>query len=150
MTPGPSDDRGTDHEHPVLLDELWAADEPEALSEGGTHLLDLVAAVDFLARGIRPGFTVWDALEEALRWWLTTDTRPADDEEWQPGDPDPLSTQLAQLVERLHDDPATTAAEILQQAIRRWASIDAQHFNAGYHWPHPAPRREFPPPAITD
>ena len=35
-------------------------DEP---AEGGTWLLDLVAAVDYLRRGIRPDITVWDALD---------------------------------------------------------------------------------------
>lgn len=40
----------------------------ESLEEAGTWLLDLVAAVDHLRRGIRPGITVWDAIEEALRW----------------------------------------------------------------------------------
>lgn len=38
-------------------------------AEGGACLLDLVAAVDFLRRGDRNGLTVWDALEEAIRWW---------------------------------------------------------------------------------
>jgi hypothetical protein len=42
-------------------------DAGEVLAEGGTWLLDVVAAVDHLGRGHRPGFTVWDALEEALR-----------------------------------------------------------------------------------
>ena len=42
----------------------------DELAEGGTWLLDLVAAVDYLRRGIRPGITVWDALGESLRWLL--------------------------------------------------------------------------------
>ena len=32
--------------------------------------LDVVSAVDYLSRGHRPGLTVYDALEEALRWHI--------------------------------------------------------------------------------
>mgnify|MGYP006883575816 CR=1 FL=1 len=35
--------------------------------------LDVVSAVDYLSRGHRPGLTVYDALEEALRWREATD-----------------------------------------------------------------------------
>src|SRR5690606_24399116 len=54
---------------PMHNEATWQlTDEP---AEGGTWLLDLVAAVDYLRRGIRPNITVWDALDEALRWLLT-------------------------------------------------------------------------------
>ena len=44
----------------------------EPLDEGGTWLLDLVSAVDHLRRGYRPGFTVWDALADAIEWAAPT------------------------------------------------------------------------------
>ena len=51
-------------EHP------WSTvDDAEPLAEGDAWLLDLVSAVDYLRRGLRPDFTVWDALAEAIRWW---------------------------------------------------------------------------------
>ena len=55
------------------FDDLFRSPEDlepvEDLTEGGSWLLELVAAVDFLGRGDRHGLTVWDALEEAMRWW---------------------------------------------------------------------------------
>lgn len=108
----------------------------EVLAEGGMWLLDLVAAVDHLRRGHRPGFTVWDALEEALRWTLP----PGDNEEpWS--SPDPLRDTLRQFL----DDAAPTA-ERVQTAVRRWVTAMADRYNDGHHWPHPAARRGFPPP----
>src|SRR5688572_19834970 len=44
--------------------------QPEPLTEGGPLLLDVVSVVDHMRRGVRPGFTVWIAIEEALRWWI--------------------------------------------------------------------------------
>jgi len=111
------------------------------LAEGGTWLLDLVAAVDHLRRGHRPGFTVWDALEEALRWTL-----PAcdDAEPWNSSDP------LRDMLRRFLDDPAATPARV-QTAVRQWVTAMADRYNDGHHWPHPAARRGFPPPLrVTD
>jgi hypothetical protein len=108
----------------------------EVLAEGGTWLLDLVAAVDHLGRGHRPGFTVWDALEEALRW-----TRPTGDDEELWDSPDPLADSLGRFV-----DASGPAAERLQAAVRRWVTAMADRYNNGHHWPHPAARRGFPPP----
>ena len=98
----------------------------EAFDEGGTWLLDLVAAVDHLRRGHRPGITVWEALEEA-----TTD--PAEDD-FEPG-PGPIDWQT------------------IQAPLRRWLLAMADRYNDGHHWPHPAARRPFPPvlldPSVT-
>jgi hypothetical protein len=112
----------------------------EVLAEGGTWLLDLVAAVDHLGRGNRPGFTVWDALEEALRW-----TRPTGDDDEELWDsPDPLADSLGRFL-----DTSGPTAERLQTAVRRWVTAMAERYNNGHHWPHPAPRRGFPPPLLT-
>lgn len=111
----------------------------ESLAEGGTWLLDLVSAVDHLRRGHRPGFTVWDALEEALRWTL-----PAGDDAESWNSPDPLKDALRRFL----DDPAP-ASERVQTAVRRWVAAMADRYNDGHHWPHPVARRGFPPPLLT-
>ena len=120
--------------HPLTPDN----DDGEVLAEGGTWLLDVVAAVDHLRRGHRPGFTVWGALEEALRWSQPT----SDDAAWD--SPDPLADSLGRFVET-----PGSAAERLQAAVRRWVTAMAERYNNGHHWPHPVPRRGFPPPLHT-
>lgn len=110
---------------------------PENLDEGGTWMLDLVAAVDHLRRGIRPGITVWYALEEAL--CSTTD------------DADDAGATVDRLCVALSDGLAASdldAATTIQSAIRRWALAMADRYNDGHHWPHPVDRRGFPPPEI--
>ena len=114
---------------PFTSEEL-EGDDP---ADGATWLLDLVAAVDHLRRGIRPSLTVWDALEEALR---------TDEPDWD--DPDPLRTTLHEFLVRTRR-PADLD---LQTGIRRWVLAAADHFNDGHHWPHPAARRGFPSPSI--
>lgn len=114
---------------PFTVEEV-EGDDP---SDGAAWLLDLVAAVDHLRRGLRPGLTVWDAIEEALR---------AGEPDWD--DPDPLRTTLQDLLSRT-SRPADLE---LQAGIRRWVLATGQRFNDGHHWPHPIPRRGFPAPSI--
>ena len=116
----------------------FTADRSEPLGEGGTWLLDLVAAVDYLARGYRPNFTVWDALEEALRWTLPTDDDTARNV------PDPLAHTLCRFLDSC-DAPVAVA---LQTAVRRWVVTMADRCNNGRYWPHPVARRGFPPPHL--
>lgn len=122
----------------LFTDTNPAADD---LAEGGTWLLDLVAAVDHLRRGYRPNLTVWDALGEALDQHLN-----GEQDRRQPptAERDPLRAALAQLV--FGGDDATAAQ--LQAATRRWATTMADRYNEGHHWPHPHPRRGFPPPTL--
>lgn len=115
-------------------------DVSEPLNEGGTWLLDLIAAVDHLRRGHRHGFTVWDALEEALRWTLPDDGQDA---EWD--SPDPLAETLSQVLGQV-DVPVAVAFQV---AVRRWVDATADRYNAGHHWPHPVARRTFPPNRAT-
>ena len=128
-------------------DHPWSTvDDAEPLAEGGGWLLDLVSAVDYLRRGLRPDFTVWDALAEAIRWWneeqLATDGVLAPELcegfwEWN----DPLREVLRGLVALCDSDGTHDTAAVVQQAIRRWTIIMGARFNAGYPWPHPgAPR----------
>lgn len=105
----------------------------EPTEDGGTWLLDLVAAVDHLRRGLRPGLTVWDAIDEALR---------TGEPDWD--SPDPLRGTLAALLDRT----AGTLDVEIQAAVRRWVLAAAGRYNNGLHWPHPAPRRGFPPPTV--
>lgn len=97
-------------------------DAAESAADGGTWLLDL-AAVDHLRRGIRPGLTVWDALEEALR---------TSDPIWE--DPDPLRSTLTDFLAR-----TTGPADVdLQGAVRGWVLAAAARYNDGHHWPIPS------------
>jgi hypothetical protein len=123
----------------------------EDLHNGGTHLLDLVVAVDHLARGLRHDFTVWDALDEALRWWLTEHMSPAGGAVEEPAtlDGDSLGSHMSQALELVGSNPHFTLADVLQQAVRHWTTTMADRLNGGYHWPHPSSRRDFPPPQVT-
>ena len=115
-------------------------EHPEALDDGGSGLLDLVAAVDYLRRGLRPGITVWDAIAEALQW-----TVPAGPDT---SSSDPLRAALTEVLSTNKNDTMVT----IQTAIRRWLETMADRYNDGYQWPHPAARRGFPPPRrdLTD
>ncbi len=142
---------------PDSYDDLFRAEKDgpmsEDLTEGGSHLLDLVAAVDFLRRGDRHGLTVWDALEEALRWWTAeraSAVAGVSDPEFADlvwGDPDPLRSSMAHLLGAT-DTVATDVA--IQQAVRRWATTMSSLYNDGVPWPDPVSRRPFPPLAVSD
>ena len=125
--------------------ELIPLDHPvEPLDEGGAWLLDLVAAVDHLRRGIRPGITVWNALEEALRWHTpTADGNEPSEPAWN--DPDPLRSTVGRFLDRAS---GLTSVEA-QIAVRHWVLAMAARYNDGHHWPHPTPRRSFPPPLFA-
>lgn len=122
--------------HPFTGPDAFAV--VEDLAEGGTWLLDLVSAVDHLRRGHRPGLTVWAALNEALDAYVDDDPRPAD------ASNDTLGARFRRLAEHADLQGAGSA----QAALRRWVTTMADRYNNGRHWPHPAPRRGFPPPAI--
>jgi hypothetical protein len=112
--------------------------------------LDVVSAVDYLSRGHRPGLTVYDALEEALRWHV--DARVTDYDmraavthrhnlPWD--DPDPLHTALERIV---HDHPPVTADEspvaaFVHLALAVWVTRMSEQYNASCPWVHPRTRR---------
>jgi hypothetical protein len=126
----------------------------EDLATGGTWLLDLVAAVDFLRRGDRHGLTVWDALEEAGRWWVAERVSLIEgvpdpdiaDLAW--GDPDPLRSAIRRLLAASALDTDVTIDVALQQAVRRWITTMAERYNDNQPWPHPAARKAFPAPVL--
>lgn len=122
---------------PTLLQHLDGG-EGEVLAEGGTWLLDLVAAVDYLHRGARPGITVWDAIGEAVRWSAAESLDAAADEA------DPSAVVVGLSLAGLTRGEAV----VLQASIRRWVLVMADRYNEGCNWPHPATRRTFPPPRV--
>ncbi len=88
--------------------------------------------------------TVWDAIEEALRWHTpSADGQQPDEPGW--GDPDPLRTTLIRFLQRA-TGPASAEAQV---AVRHWIVAMAARYNDGHLWPHPAPRRSFPPPMLS-
>lgn len=115
----------------ALLDPDADAPLVEDLATGGSCLLDFVAAVDFLRRGDRIDFTVWDALAEALRWWTTERVHTIE------GAPDPelgdvpkshreaLDQSLSRLLAAIQLHPALTADVAIQQAVRRWTATNS-------------------------
>lgn len=117
-------------------------DDPyiEDLNLGGTWLIELVAAVDFLRRGDRHGLTVWDAIEEAVRLWVAERVSAID------GVPDPdfaelgwadataLARALGRMLDVLDREPPVPAAVAMQQAIRRWLDLMASVHIDGRSW----------------
>ena len=102
--------------------------------------LEVVAAVDYLSRGHRPGFGVWDAVEEALRWYTAHLVAGDDDAlaasaaaELPWDDPDPLRTALERLVAHQPptDDGGGTNAEGINSALVDWLLAMAHGYNDG-------------------
>jgi|CXWL01.1.fsa_nt_gi hypothetical protein len=98
--------------------------------------MEVVAAVDYLADAHRPGLTVWDALEEAVRWWTTEWTSPGSDPTakvpWN--DPDPLRTTLDQLLTAVGSvtvPDGHALPSVLSAALRTWLDVMVKRFNAG-------------------
>lgn len=114
------------------IEDLEPSSEP--VDEAGSLLIQLVAAVDYLRRGIRPGFTVWDAFEEALRW------RAGEDADRSVADP------LGRAIRQSISSSGPSSAETFNVAIRRWAEATADVYNGGLAW-EPSAARTI---AITD
>lgn len=117
-------------------------DDPytEDLNLGGTWLIELVAAVDFLRRGDRHGLTVWDAIEEAVRLWVAERVSTIhgvpdlDFAELGWADPTALDRALSRMLDVLDLKPPVTAAVAMQEAIRRWLDVMASVYNDGRPW----------------
>jgi hypothetical protein len=119
--------------------------------------LDVVSAVDYLSRGHRHGLTVYDAVEEALRWHTATLIAGADDAfaaaaaaELPWDDPDPLRTALEHFV--LHHPPAiddeTTTPHTIHTALKVWVDRMADQYNDGRQWAHVRADRTIPSPLV--
>jgi hypothetical protein len=96
-----------------------------------------IAATSYLADGSRPGLSVWDALEEAVRWWTAAmasdgETTDPDDLPWN--DPDPLRTSLDDLMLRVGPAGAPGGhrlSDALTTALRSWLSEMSDRYNDG-------------------
>lgn len=107
--------------------------------------LDVISAVDYLSRGPRPGLTVYDALEEALRWHTAALLTGIDDDvvaravgqlPWD--DPDPLRTALVGLV--AHEpsvEGGPTSDQTIHRALRSWTDQMSAEYNESHRWASP-------------
>jgi len=105
--------------------------------DGTVWLLELVIAVEFLRRGDRTNLTVWDALEEAIRWWTTERNSALDGvvdpdvADLTPDEPGALGDALSRLTCALRTQPDANAELALQQAVRRWCTSMSAIHNEG-------------------
>jgi hypothetical protein len=120
--------------------------------QGGDHgavWLEVVSGVDYLAGAHRPGLTVWDALDEAIRSWTAEFLDPrggfpqprAVEVPW--ADPDPLRSTIERLLAAV---PAPDSfggvglADAFSDALAAWLERMADEFNDGMPFTTPQPR----------
>ena len=117
--------------------------------DGSAVWLDVVAAVDYLSSGPRPGLTVWAALAEAVDQWTVarldeaaTHRAPA---LWD--DPDPLRSALDRLMNTT-GGPGTidgsSLADVFHVALECWVREMVNLHNDGHRFAHPGPRAGWP------
>jgi hypothetical protein len=115
-------------------------DEVPAASASIAVWQELLGAVDYLSQRHRPGIGVWDAIEEAIRWWSIDRLTAADgfpdamavDLPWH--DPDPLRSGIERLLAAV--GPAGTTdghplGDVLAASIAVWLDQMAQVHNDG-------------------
>ncbi len=127
---------------------------PEAERGGDAAVwLDVVGAVDYLSVTHRLGLTVWEAVEEAVRWWTVDCVTPVDDlpdavfAELPWDDPDPLRSTLERLLGAaapIGTIDGRELPEILSSALEVWVDRMAVLYNDGHHFAHPAPVDGWP------
>lgn len=102
---------------------------------------EVVGAVAYVADIERPGFTVWDAVDEAVRWWIVDrvsvegDVDIGADLPWD--DPDPLRTTLTTLLETVASSGAVDGHElsaVLDSALRTWLVRTADRVNDSHRF----------------
>ena len=115
----------------------------------GAVWLEAFSAADYLAGAHRPGFTVWDALDEATRWWTAEFLDPRDgfpqlrtvELPWD--DPDPLRSTIERLLAAV-PTPDTfggvALADAFCDALAAWLERMADEFNDGMPFTTPQPR----------
>jgi hypothetical protein len=115
--------------------------------------LDVVAAVDYLSATHRLGLTVWEAVEEAIRWWTFDYITPTDDlsdaafAELPWDDPDPLRSTLERLLGLAAPVGITDGqdlAAVLSSALAVWVDRMAIVYNDSHTFSHPAPNDGWP------
>lgn len=95
--------------------------------------VEVIAAVEYLREGPRPGLTVWGALEEATRVWLAQDDHErGGSSAWS--DPDPLRAAIELLFRQVGSAGAYGAVSIStiwMSALRMWLDRVSQDHNDG-------------------
>jgi hypothetical protein len=114
------------------LDDLDLTSMP--VDDGGGLLLELVAAVDYLRRGVFPGFTVWDGIEQALRWHVNIEADFAES--------DPLARAIRVAIAQT----GQSSASALDAAIRAWIDSTSAVYNEGHRWRQPDETLDLPHP----
>ena len=102
------------------LDDLTA---DQAGVDGLATFKELATAVGWLRRGAMPGLTMWDAVEQALRWQLRVEP------DWN--EPDPLRAVLLATLMASADKPADS---VIAGALRGWLNATAATFNESVPW----------------
>ncbi len=96
--------------------------------------IETVAAVEYLSRTHRPGLTVWDALAEAVRWWIAgVQGEPGRERSGLPWiDQDPLRSALESLL-RVASPVGTIDGRdlraVLDGALCCWREAMGEAFN---------------------
>ena len=104
------------------LDDLIPSDN--GVADDGLELFsELVTAVAWLRRGAMPALTVWDAIEQALRW------RVGSEPQWN--EADPLGVVLLEVLIAPVEDSLSTR---IHNALRGWIEATASTFNEGVSW----------------
>jgi hypothetical protein len=107
--------------------------------------LNVAAAVDYLSATHRLGLTVWQAVEEAIRWWSVDYDAPTDDlpdaafAELPWDDPDPLRSTLERLLDVVAPIGVTDGhdiAAVLSSALTVWSERMAVLYNDGHSFTH--------------
>lgn len=116
-------------------------------------LLQILGAVEYLAEHHRPSLSVWDAVEEAGRWWMADRLNPPEDHgapvttELPWDDPDPLRTVLEGLLASVPSiglPGAVTVADALSAALNVWLSYMSNTYNDGAAFPRSTPPAGWP------
>ena len=110
-------------------------DDARSVAYGETWL-EVVAAVEYLRTTHRPELTVWDALAEAVRWWVE-DSGPHGSAGREPHnlpwhDPDPLRSALESLLSGASPVCAPGGhliAESLDGALGHWVDTMSRDHN---------------------
>ena len=122
---------------PVLQDPL------AAFTLGGERVGEHLGNVVERQRAAR--LQLGDEASGGLPRWHTPSTDGLDPPEPNWDDPDPLRGTLTRFLDHTTGPTCVDA----QVAVRHWILATAARYNDGHHWPHPAPRRSFPPPMLA-
>ena len=131
--------------------------DAEMTDDGWKHhsevWLGVLGAVEFLAQHHRPDITVWDAVEEACRWWIADRLNPPEDHDapvttelpWN--DPDPLRTGLECLLASVPSiglPSGVAVGDALTAALNVWLGYMSRTYNDGVAFAQPLALNGWP------